>query len=104
MILDLQAYRRDRGMDGPPSPVEQVESQIYLLERVLQAAMVYRHVLDDLEAAEELFQVVKAAFYAGQLVAVVQGRALQNTRKALNPDPETGQDAPLVRLFQRLSR
>lgn len=34
-----------------------------------QAAMVYRHVLDDRATGEELFRIVDAAFHSGQIVA-----------------------------------
>lgn len=102
MILDLEAFRKLRDADRQP-PVE-VESQLYMLDRVLKAGLVHWHIMEDHETAEELFRIVEAAYFAGELLVPVSGRSLRNIRKVLNPDPDTGQDPPLVRLYQRLSR
>lgn len=107
-VIDFEAFRKSRGggvkalMMEPETPpvVGQLEGQHYMLDRVVQAALIHKVVFQDIRVAEDLWQLARASFLSGNSVALVEGELLQNVHKALKPELHPGQDSPFVRLVR----
>lgn len=80
------------------------ETRVYTLDRVLEAALVHRHVLEDLVTADQLFKLVVEAYREDQLIVRVSGDLLASTKKALNVDKKSGHTTLLGQLHQMLLR